>query len=298
MHVCPLVARWLHRLLRSHVHVVGDVLLPILQVLSLFILRMLTDNEICFQVRRAQLEQQYAQRMMMARSGGPAGMPPGAAAAMYPPGTPVFYAPHGGMPTGPHRPGMVYQAMMPRGYRGPMPGGPRPGYQQVPSNYVQGVPPAQNRQGGRQNRQGRQGGQAGQMPTGGQKGGPAGAGGSRPRAQKAQAGANAPQAKAAAPVAAAPAPPTADQPLTTAHLAAAQPEMQKQILGERLFPLVHRLQPEMAGKITGMLLEMDNTELLNLLESPDSLSSKVDEAMAVLRQHGVLPEEGAEAAAQ
>jgi polyadenylate-binding protein len=74
-------------------------------------------------------------------------------------------------------------------------------------------------------------------------------------------------------------------------LANAPPEQQKQILGERLFPLVHRLQPELAGKITGMLLEMDNTELLNLLESPDSLTAKVDEAMAVLRQHGVLPAE-------
>jgi polyadenylate-binding protein len=67
------------------------------------------------------------------------------------------------------------------------------------------------------------------------------------------------------------------------------------MLGERLFPLVHQKQPELAGKITGMLLEMDNTELLNLLESPDSLASKVDEAMAVLRQHGVLLDESAAA---
>eukprot|EP00854_Cymbomonas_tetramitiformis_P019683 gene19683-23544_t len=73
--------------------------------------------------------------------------------------------------------------------------------------------------------------------------------------------------------------------LTTATLAAAPPEQQKQMLGERLFPLVQRLQPELAGKITGMLLEMDNSELLLLLESPESLSAKVDEAMAVLRQH-------------
>lgn len=39
--------------------------------------------------------------------------------------------------------------------------------------------------------------------------------------------------------------------LTTAMLAAADPESQKQMLGERLFPLVSRLQPELAGKITG-----------------------------------------------
>ena len=44
--------------------------------------------------------------------------------------------------------------------------------------------------------------------------------------------------------------------LTTAMLAAADPDQQKQMLGERLFPLVSRQQPELAGKITGMLLEV------------------------------------------
>ena len=78
-------------------------------------------------------------------------------------------------------------------------------------------------------------------------------------------------------------------PLTTAMLAAAPPEAQKQMLGERLFPLVASRQPELAGKITGMLLEMDNAELLLLLESPDALDAKVDEAIAVLKQHGALP---------
>jgi len=78
--------------------------------------------------------------------------------------------------------------------------------------------------------------------------------------------------------------------LTTAMLAAAPPEQQKQMLGERLFPLVQRLQPELAGKITGMLLEMDNSELLLLLESPEALSAKVDEAIQVLKQHNSLPD--------
>ena len=34
-----------------------------------------------------------------------------------------------------------------------------------------------------------------------------------------------------------------------------------------------------------MLLEIDNSELLHMLESPESLHSKVDEAVAVLQEH-------------
>mmetsp|Transcript_8037 Transcript_8037/g.10853 ORF Transcript_8037/g.10853 Transcript_8037/m.10853 type:complete len:695 (+) Transcript_8037:365-2449(+) len=271
------------------------------------------------EVRRVQLEQHYAQRMLMpppASSQGGGLLPPGAQpgqAGMYPPGTPVFYAPgpQGGHPGGRGpQPGVMYQSLVPRGYRGPMgPGGPgaRPGaYPPMQPNYA--VPPNQGgRQGGRQNRQQRQVGgpvQGGQMgpkgPQGAQgPGGPGaqqrgGRGGGRVGPGAAGAGGRGgggPQPPVPAPAAAAGVVPGAApeaSPLTTATLAAAPPDQQKQMLGERLFPLVHRLQPEMAGKITGMLLEMDNTELLNLLESPESLSSKVDEAITVLRQHGVL----------
>lgn len=45
--------------------------------------------------------------------------------------------------------------------------------------------------------------------------------------------------------------------------------------GERLYPLIQALHPTLAGKITGMLLEIDNSELLHMLESPESLHSKV-----------------------
>jgi polyadenylate-binding protein len=74
-------------------------------------------------------------------------------------------------------------------------------------------------------------------------------------------------------------------PLTVKELAAAPLEIQKQMLGERLFPLIKNKEPTLAGKITGMLLEMDNGELLHLLESEAALNEKIGEALNVLRQH-------------
>jgi len=75
------------------------------------------------------------------------------------------------------------------------------------------------------------------------------------------------------------------EPLTATMLAAAPPQEQKQMLGERLFPLIQRMYPDLAGKITGMLLEIDNAELLHMLEDGNSLKSKVEEAVAVLQAH-------------
>lgn len=74
-------------------------------------------------------------------------------------------------------------------------------------------------------------------------------------------------------------------PLTASMLAEAPPQEQKQMLGERLFPLIHNMYPDLAGKITGMLLEIDNSELLHMLESRESLKAKVEEAVAVLQAH-------------
>lgn len=75
------------------------------------------------------------------------------------------------------------------------------------------------------------------------------------------------------------------EPLTATMLAAAPPQEQKQMLGERLFPLIQRMYADLAGKITGMLLEIDNSELLHMLEHNESLKAKVEEAVAVLQAH-------------
>lgn len=79
------------------------------------------------------------------------------------------------------------------------------------------------------------------------------------------------------------------EPLTASMLAAAQPCDQKQMLGERLFELIYTMHPKLAGKITGMLLEIDNSELLHMLEHSESLKAKVEEALAVLHAHQQKP---------
>ena len=60
------------------------------------------------------------------------------------------------------------------------------------------------------------------------------------------------------------------------------PAAQKQLLGEALYPKIHASQPDLAGKITGMLLEMDSSELLYLIENDEALTAKVQEALDVL----------------
>jgi len=74
-------------------------------------------------------------------------------------------------------------------------------------------------------------------------------------------------------------------PLTSAMLTSAKPHEQKQMLGERLYPIIHQFYGDLAGKITGMLLEIDNAELLHMLEQRDSLRAKADEAVQVLQAH-------------
>ncbi|KAE8915304.1 Embryonic polyadenylate-binding protein [Phytophthora fragariae] len=227
------------------------------------------------EVRRAQLEAQHAQQRagMVVGRGMPMGQPPMYGAA------PMFYGQPGQMPQA--RQGFMYpQQMMPRGVqRGPIPYGARVPGAPTPGGYPMpgyGMPMQQQRG---QPRRGRQG-------PGPQ--GPQGAPANR-RNFKYTANARNHPARDAPPQGvmppAAPVQNAGPEPLTSAALAAASPEIQKNMIGERLYPLIHRQQPELAGKITGMLLEMDNGELLHLLESPEALEAKIQEALTVLEAH-------------
>ena len=228
------------------------------------------------EVRRAQLEAQHANR------GGPGGpVQPGMMRG--PMGGPMGYP---GMPMYMQRPGpggmQPAYPMMPQMMAGPGRGGPQArGYpmmgQQGRGGYPMpyGVPVPQQGRGGR-GPMGR-GGRGGPMPPGQQPikfnqqvrnaGGPMGGG--QPMPPPPQGGA----------------PPMSEGALTASALASASPAEQKNMLGERLYPLIHQSQPDLAGKITGMLLEMDNSELLHLLESPEALNSKISEALHVLEAH-------------
>ncbi|KAF6773491.1 hypothetical protein AHF37_07911 [Paragonimus kellicotti] len=84
--------------------------------------------------------------------------------------------------------------------------------------------------------------------------------------------------------------PLGDQnPLTISALAQLSEEDQKRTLGERLFPLVQEIYPTLAQKLTGMMLGMDNAEVINLLESKESLRAKLEEGISVLKNSRNLP---------
>lgn len=91
--------------------------------------------------------------------------------------------------------------------------------------------------------------------------------------------------------------PLGDQsPLTISALAQLSEEEQKRTLGERLFPLVQAIYPTLAQKLTGMLLGVDNAEVIHLLESKESLRAKLEEGISVLKNSRNLPPELAEEA--
>lgn len=63
------------------------------------------------------------------------------------------------------------------------------------------------------------------------------------------------------------------------------PEDSLQLLGEQLFSAIYPINADLAGKITGMILEMNQPEIVSLLSSGELLKAKVDEAVKVLSEH-------------
>mmetsp|Transcript_7517 Transcript_7517/g.24040 ORF Transcript_7517/g.24040 Transcript_7517/m.24040 type:complete len:641 (-) Transcript_7517:80-2002(-) len=223
------------------------------------------------EVRRAALEQQHARR---AQKGMPAAMPgqPG----MFQPGAQMFYA-AGGM--APQQQAMMYQNMMaqqgrvgrgapiaPGAWGAPAgaPGFGMPPQYIVPANFA-----------GMANMAGRGGrgvapGGAANRGTG--RGGPAAGRG---------AGRGAARADGAAGVES-----IASQPLDVKAIQRLSSEQQKLVVGEKLYPLVAEKYPELAGKITGMLLDSYFTEeLCHLMTTPEALNAKINEAIVVLQEH-------------
>ncbi|KAG6900846.1 Protein phosphatase PP2A regulatory subunit B [Termitomyces sp. T159_Od127] len=251
------------------------------------------------EVRRQQLESQIAQRNhIRAQQAAAAGISGGYinGPMYYPPAGPAF--PQGRGMMGYPQPGM----MPPRGAPRYPPGGmPVPGYPQAPPQGYgmpaypprgppRGPPPPRgpgssptvpNAPAPRAN---------GAPPANGaprapQSGAPV-SGGRAPATQPqpsnasvaaAAAGSAAPQASEAA----APELPT----ITPEQLAAASPMEQKQMIGEIIYVKILGEYPDLAGKITGMLLEMDNSELLHLLDNAQALNGKVAEALSVLNEY-------------
>jgi len=243
-------------------------------------------------VGRGQMPFAHPQYLAAMSRGGPVG------ARGYPGGMPQYGMPGmmPGMPPGPGGP-MVPGVGGPGGML-PGPGGPGMG----PGGPM-GRPGRQNRQRGGDVPGGRGGPMAGRGGRGGASG--PGAGGSGPQAgggpgqqfkyttnaRNANVSNDAPAVEASSTAAAgrseasAAAAAGTGQPLTVEMLSEANDAQQKQMLGEQLYPRIYASQPQLAAKVTGMLLEMDNAEILHLMESEQALEEKVSEALVVLHQH-------------
>jgi polyadenylate-binding protein len=226
------------------------------------------------EMRRAQLEQQFAQRNKIIA--GPRGMPLPMYAAN---GAPMFF------PQAPGQPGFVYppppmvaagRGRFPTPYGQAMPG----------ANYVMVQPGAGGAGGG--------GGGRGMQMKGNGRGMMMGGGGGPRRGGMKQP--MVPNPGMGVPTTPTVIPPhvakdaqvviTPNTPLTPSVLSHFPPEEQKRMLGEKLYILIAKNQPTLAGKITGMILDSSPMEdLFTLIEDNGALGGKIEEALEVLREH-------------
>jgi polyadenylate-binding protein len=222
------------------------------------------------EVRRAQLEAQHAQRAKGMRV-----LPP----QVYPQGPPpVFY------PQPNPAQGFVYQGQMVRGrWAGPnqyhQGMGPQP-FVNVQPPVSAGPPPPGNPQAGR-GRQGKQPGGPGQGRGAGRGRGQGQQGPRGPRQPHAGQPPQQPQQQDQQPHHTQP-----QETITDGQVP--YNREQHQALGEKLYQLISALQPELAGKITGMILESSLVdEVVVLIDSAEALDAKINEALQVLAQAGI-----------
>lgn len=76
--------------------------------------------------------------------------------------------------------------------------------------------------------------------------------------------------------------------LDFSEMASLTEKQRKCRIGEEIYPMVQKVQPEFAGKITGMLLDMELGELINLVENQAQLEENVKAAMQVLQHSGIV----------
>lgn len=203
-------------------------------------------------VRRSQLEQQiHARNQMRMQNAAAAGIPGQFMPPMFYGQQPGFF-PGNGRNNGPF-PGPNPQMMMPRGQMPPPQGQwPRAGPNGQPVP-VYGMPPVYGDFNGPNGRQ-----QRGYFPNNrNQKGRPA----------RDLAG----------------------------IIASAPPDQQKRILGEELYPKIVATgkapEQEAAGKITGMMLDLDNEEILALLENDELFNNHFEDALTAYEEYKKSSEE-------
>jgi len=87
--------------------------------------------------------------------------------------------------------------------------------------------------------------------------------------------------------------PAAATALAASAFAVAPPGVQKEMIGEQIYPFVARhlgcgWSPPLTGKVTGMMLELDNSVLLELIGNEERMKERLDEAYRALQSNTVF----------